>query len=40
MEASLGSEYFGTSVDGYESFVNDDEEVIAKGEPNEEGGKD
>ena len=37
MEDALGSEDFGTSLDGYYSFVNDDEEGIAKGDPNEEG---
>ena len=28
---------FGTSLDGYDSFINVDEEGIAKGDPNEEG---
>ena len=36
LEDALGSEYFGTSLDGYESFINDDEEGISKGDPNEE----
>ena len=27
----------GTSLDGYDSFINDDEEGIAKGDPNKEG---
>ena len=27
----------GTSLDGYESFINDDEEGIGKGHPNKEG---
>ena len=37
LEDSLGSEDFGTSLDGYYSFMNDDEEGISKGDPNEEG---
>ena len=37
LEDALGGEGFGTSFDGYESFVNDDKEGISKGEPNEEG---
>ena len=37
MEYALGSEDFSTSLDGYYSFINDDEEGIAKGDPNEEG---
>ena len=36
LEDSLVSEDFGTSLDGYYSFVNDDDEGIAKVEPNEE----
>ena len=39
LEDVLGSEEFGTSFDGYESFINDDEEVIAKGDTNVEGYK-
>ena len=31
----LGSEDFGTSLDGYDSFMNDNEEGIAKGETND-----
>ena len=34
LEDALGSEDFGTSLDGYDSFINDDEEGIAKGDPN------
>ena len=37
LENVLGSEDFGDSLDGYDSFINDDEEGIAKGDPNEEG---
>ena len=37
LEDSLGSDDFCTSLDGYDSFINDDEEGIAKGDPNEEG---
>ena len=33
----LGSEDFGTSLDGYDSFTNHDKEGIAKGDPNKEG---
>ena len=36
MEDSLGSEDFGTNLDGYDSFINKDEEGVAKGEPNKE----
>ena len=36
LEDALVSKEFGTSLDGYDSFINDDEEVIAKGDPNEE----
>ena len=36
MEDGLGIQYFGTSLDGYDSFINDDEEGIAKGDPNRE----
>ena len=36
LESALGSEYFGTSLDGYDSFINDDEDGIAKGDPNED----
>ena len=36
MEDSLGREDFGTSLGGYDSFINYDEEVIAKGETNKE----
>ena len=35
LEDELGSEDFGTSLDGYKSFMNDDEEGIAKGDPDE-----
>ena len=37
LEDSLGSKDFCTSLDGYENFVNDDKEVIDKGDPNEDG---
>ena len=37
MEDVLEIEYFVTSLDGYDSFINDDEEGIAKGDPNKEG---
>ena len=37
LEDALGSEDFVTSLDGYESFINDDEQAIVKGDPNEEG---
>ena len=37
LEDVLGSKDFGTSLDGYDSFVNDDEEGIAKFDPNKEG---
>ena len=37
LEDGLGSEDFGTSLDGYDSFINYDEEGIDKGDPNEEG---
>ena len=37
LEDLLGSEEFGDSLDGYDSFINDDEQGIAKGDPNEEG---
>ena len=37
LEDVLGSENFGTSLDVYESFMNDDEEGVAKGGPNKEG---
>ena len=37
MEDALGREDFGTSLDGYESFINDYEEGIGKGDPNKEG---
>ena len=37
LEDVLGSEDFGTSLDGYDSFVNDYEEGIAKFDPNKEG---
>ena len=30
----LGSKDFGTSLDGYDSFINDNEEGVAKGDPN------
>ena len=36
LEVSLGSEDFGTSLDGYDSFIDDDEEGTAKGYLNEE----
>ena len=36
LEYVLGSEDFGSSLDGYDSFINDDEEDIAKCDPNEE----
>ena len=34
LEAAIGSEEFDTSLDGYDSFINYDEEDILKGEPN------
>ena len=37
LEDVLGSEDFGTRLDEYDSFINDDEEGIAKGDPNKEG---
>ena len=37
LEDVLVSEEFGTSLYGYDSFMNDDEEGIAKGDPNQEG---
>ena len=37
LEDALGSKDFDTSLYGYEYFINDDEEGIAKGEPNKEG---
>ena len=36
MEDVLGSKDFGTSSDGYDSFVNGGEEGIYKGDPNKE----
>ena len=36
MEDILGSEDFGTILDEYNSFINDAEDSIAKGDPNEE----
>ena len=36
MEDTLGSEDFGTSLDGSESIINDDEESTAKDDHNEE----
>ena len=36
LEAALVIEDFGTSLDVYDSFINDDEEGTAKGDPNEE----
>ena len=37
MEDVLGSEDFVTSLYGYDSFINDDEEGIYNGDPNEKG---
>ena len=37
LENVLGSKKFGTSLDENDLFINDDEEDIAKGDPNEEG---
>ena len=37
LKHTLGSKDFGTSLDGYNPFINDYEEGIAKGEPNKEG---
>ena len=37
LEDALGSKEFGTILDGYDSFINDDKEGITKGDPNEEG---
>ena len=36
LEDALGSEEFGASLNGYESFINDDEEGTSKGGLNEE----
>ena len=36
MEYSLVSEEFGTSLDGYDSFSNGDEEGTVEGDPTEE----
>ena len=36
LEGALVSDYFGTSLDGYNHFINDDEEVTAKGDPNDD----
>ena len=36
LEAALVSENFGTSLDVYDSFINDNEGGTAKGNPNEE----
>ena len=35
LEATLGSEDFGTSLYGYESFINNYEYCTEKGDPNE-----
>ena len=35
LETTLGSEDFSTSLYGCDSFINDDEEGTAKGDPNE-----
>ena len=37
LEDALRSEDFGTSLDVYDSFINDDEDGIDKGDPNKEG---
>ena len=37
LKYEFGSKDFVTSLDGYESFINDYEEGIAKGDPNKEG---
>ena len=34
LEAALGNEDFGTSLYGYDSFINDDGEGTVKGDPN------
>ena len=34
LEGVIGSKDFGASLDGYDSFINDDEEGISKGDPN------
>ena len=36
MEVTLVSEDFVTNLDGYDSFVSDDEQGTAKGGPNEQ----
>ena len=36
LEATLGSEYLGTSLVGYDSFINNDEEGTEKFDPNKE----
>ena len=36
LEGAIVSYYFGTSLDGYNYFINDDEEVTAKGDPNDD----
>ena len=37
LEDALGSEELGTSLDGYDFFIDDNEEGIYKGDPNKEG---
>ena len=37
LEDVLGSEDFGTSLDIYDSFINDNEDGIDKGDPNYQG---
>ena len=37
LEYLLGINDFGNSLDGYDYFINDDEEGVSKGDPNEEG---
>ena len=37
LEDVPGNKAFGASLDGYESFINNYEEVISKGKPNREG---
>ena len=35
MESSIESDNFGISLDGYDTFVNDDESAITKGDAND-----
>ena len=35
LESTVGNEYFGTILDGYNSFIKNDKEVTVKGDSNE-----